>query len=61
MIRLTDCLDMFIVVDWDIKPQNKQTNKTNFGQGFCTDKGDNPIFETLHSDKLTSFRNSDFR
>ena len=26
MVRLTDCLDMIIVVDLDIKPQNKQTN-----------------------------------
>ena len=25
VVRLTDCLDMTIVVDWDVKPQNKQT------------------------------------
>ena len=25
MVRLTDRLDMTIVVDWDVKPQNKQT------------------------------------
>ena len=29
MVRLTDSLDMTIVVDWDVKPQAKQTNKTN--------------------------------
>ena len=27
MVRLTDRLDMTIVVDWDVKPQVKQTNK----------------------------------
>ena len=27
MVRLTDCLDMIIVVDWDAKPQIKQTKK----------------------------------
>ena len=27
MVRLTDHLTMTIVVDWDVKPQNKQTNK----------------------------------
>ena len=26
MVMLTERLDMIIVVDWDIKPQNKQTN-----------------------------------
>ena len=25
VVRLTDCLDMTIVVDWDVKPQIKQT------------------------------------
>ena len=25
VVRLTDCLDMTIVVDWDIKPQIKPT------------------------------------
>ena len=25
--KLTDCFDMTIVVDWDVKPQNKQRNK----------------------------------
>ena len=30
MVRLTDCLDMTIVVDWDVKPQMKQTNITGF-------------------------------
>ena len=25
VVRLTDCLDMTVVVDWDVKPQNKQT------------------------------------
>ena len=28
VIRLTDRLDMTIVVDWDVKPQMKQTSKT---------------------------------
>ena len=27
--RLTDCLDMTIVVDWDVKPQIKQNKKIN--------------------------------
>ena len=27
MVILTDRLDMTIVVDWDVKPQIKQTNK----------------------------------
>ena len=27
MVRLTDRLDMTIFVDWDVKPQIKQTNK----------------------------------
>ena len=26
MVRLTDHLDMTIVIDWVVKPQNKQTN-----------------------------------
>ena len=26
MVRLTDRLDMTIVVDWDVKPQIKQTS-----------------------------------
>ena len=25
MVRLTDRLDMTVVVDWDVKPQNKHT------------------------------------
>ena len=25
--RLTDSLDMTLAVDWDVKPQTKQTNK----------------------------------
>ena len=25
VVRLTDCLDMTRVIDWDVKPQNKQT------------------------------------
>ena len=29
MDRLTDCLDMTIVVDWDVKPQNKTKSKKN--------------------------------
>ena len=28
MVRLTDHLDMTIVLDWDVKPQNKQTRLT---------------------------------
>ena len=28
MDRLTDCLEMTIVVDWDVKQQNKRTNIT---------------------------------
>ena len=27
VVRLTDCLAMTIVVDWDVKPQNKFTHK----------------------------------
>ena len=27
VVRLTDCLNMTITVDWDIKLQTKQTNK----------------------------------
>ena len=27
VVRLTDHLDMTTVFDWDVKPQNKQTNK----------------------------------
>ena len=30
VVRLTDRLDMTIVVDWDIKPQIKQTNKISW-------------------------------
>ena len=30
MVRLTDCLDMTIVVDRGVKPKNKQTNKMIF-------------------------------
>ena len=26
MVRLTDRLDMTIVVDWNVKPQNKEAN-----------------------------------
>ena len=29
VVRLTDCLDMAVAVDWDIKPQTKQTNRYN--------------------------------
>ena len=29
MVRLTDCLNMTIVVDWDIKPQIKQNILTD--------------------------------
>ena len=29
MVRLTDHLSMTIAVDWDVKPQTKQTNKTD--------------------------------
>ena len=28
--RLTDRLDMTIVVDWDVKQQNKQTKQINY-------------------------------
>ena len=54
VVRLTDRLDMTIVVDWDVKPQLKQTKyfkirltnndfmpTTNFEYGFCIGKGDN--------------------
>ena len=27
-VRLTDCLDMTIAVDWDVTPQTKQIHKT---------------------------------
>ena len=27
MVRLTDCLDMTIAVDWDVKQQTKQSVK----------------------------------
>ena len=27
MVRLTDSIDMTIVVDWDVKPQIKQANR----------------------------------
>ena len=30
VVRLTDRLDMTIVVDWDVKPQIKQTNKFSY-------------------------------
>ena len=31
VVRLTDCLNITIVVEWDIKPQNKQTSiRRNF-------------------------------
>ena len=33
MVRLTDCLKMTIVVDWDVKEQNKQTK--NDTQNRC--------------------------
>ena len=29
VVIVTDCPDMTIVVDWDIKNQTKQTNKTD--------------------------------
>ena len=29
MVRLTDGIDITIAVDWDVKPQAKQTNKKN--------------------------------
>ena len=29
MVRLTDRLDMTIVIDWVVKPQNKQNNFVN--------------------------------
>ena len=29
VVRLTDCLDMTIVVDWDVKPQIKGNKKLN--------------------------------
>ena len=28
VIRLTDHLNMTVIVDWDVKPQNKTTTKT---------------------------------
>ena len=31
MVRLSDRLNMTIVVDWDVKPQIKQTNEEYFG------------------------------
>ena len=34
MVRLTDCLDMTIVVDWDVKPQNKQNAILRLRMGF---------------------------
>ena len=51
MVRLTDCLDMTIAVDWDIKPQFKQKYKvkgvlisrminhfaSEFSTKWCTD------------------------
>ena len=27
VVRLTDCLDMTIAVDWDVKPQTEQTKQ----------------------------------
>ena len=30
VVRSTDCLDMTIAVDWDIKPQTKQQKNTLF-------------------------------
>ena len=38
VVRLTDRLDMTIVVDWDVKPQMKQTN---------TQKDHSPLTELL--------------
>ena len=38
MVRLTDCLDMTIGVDWDVKPQIKQNKNLNIflnDSGFC--------------------------
>ena len=32
MVRITDCLDMTIVVEWDVKPQNKQISKIPKGR-----------------------------
>ena len=31
-VRLTDHLNMTIVVDWDVKPQNKQNEQTSDAQ-----------------------------
>ena len=31
MVRLTDSLDMTIAVDWDAKPQTKQTKRERIG------------------------------
>ena len=28
MVRLTDCFDMTIAVDWDVKPQAKQNKQS---------------------------------
>ena len=36
MVRLTDGLNMTIVVDWDVKQQNKQTTDVGAGSSQCS-------------------------
>ena len=41
VVRLTDSLDITIVVDWDVKPQINQLIT------FCPNEKDNPSFKTF--------------
>ena len=43
MIRLTDCLDMIIVADWNVKPQNEQTKSNS-----CKCSTDYMLFQSQH-------------
>ena len=47
MVRLTDRLDMTIAVDWDVKPQNNNSNKY-----------ENILHLMIHTLPKNSFRSS---
>ena len=36
MVRLTDRLDVIMVVDWAVEPTNKQTNKNKIESNSCS-------------------------
>ena len=46
MVRLTDCLNLTIVVDWDVKQQNKQTKTSSLlCPKTCKVGGQNVLYE----------------